>query len=441
MADFQNSFTGKDILSPLPSGAGLAKSQETMGDMLIAAEKTKYDIFQKNAADFQKAVNIDPVAVLGDINTQVQSKHIQDFNTKWAAIKQQSGDHLSDDQKVKMQSEKNVIIMEQNKMLSDTQQYMAAKDAMQKDGGRTLDADDFKKREANLFAGHGWDSSPLLPAKKDPDLYFGNDSHKLNFGATKNTVTKKNDDGTETTVNNVVHGTEQQGRNGVAAAIHTDDGLARGIIEKFQALKTTDPETYKKYLDTNNDGVLSPEEEKQATISGSNPILKWAQDNYWDKILKPPENDTSQKPETTKKTSNLDINIGGTKITAPGIKRDAVTIGTRTYSQPYSFGGQKFMNVSTQGATQIDADGTETKLDSGNMEGNLLHYDAARDILVFSNAASTKNPYLGSNDLVEVPADNLAGVNSLPIKIGDRMGTVGELRNSKTQTVVKKKAY
>jgi hypothetical protein len=455
MADFSNSFTGKDILSPLPSSAGLAKSQESMGDMMIAAEKTKNDVFQKNAADFQKAVNIDPVALLGDVATQAQSKLISDFNNTWGGILHQYGGILPEDQKIKMQSAKNAVIMQQYKLQSDMQQAFAAKDAIQKDTQGNLDHDDFQKRWDKFITTGTWEGGPLLPSSTDPDIYFSNDKNRADYGATDVSNTVKNPDGTISTVKSKIHGTEAQGRDLVAAHLHSDDGLARGWIEKFQGLKNTDPSTYNKYLDISGDGTVSPDEEKAASNANSNPILKWAQDNYWDKVIKAPETDKSQKPEpkTNQYSSSnwATVGIGHQNIHYNPTSARPATVGKMVSQNYHEFQGLPAVNISVKDNHGLDVltGGMINKIDKPvTFTAIPTGYDEDSDKYTFEITKNFQNIGIsgvegGKSVQVAIPRTSLQPELFNNLEVLDDKGNkvkVGQVAKAPTQ-VIKKKAY
>jgi hypothetical protein len=423
---FSNSFTGKGTGVLIPSGEGLQRAQENMSNMMISAEKLKLETFQKNQAEFLKNASIDPVFVLSESARELQGKMLDKFNTDWGKTMKDRGGTLSTDDKMQMAKEKNYILMEQQKMAGDMQRAMQDRDVVSKDIQGNLDREDFDKRWNNFIKTGTYDTSPLLPKEIDPDEYFNRTANKVN-GTPSNVTVTKTIGGIPVKETYQSSGSEQEGRERVKATLLGNDRIARGYIKKFHELKTSDPATYKKYLDTNNNGVISPTEE-----GATNPILQWAQDNYWHKAL---DVKLSQPTKIASgKTATAGISVGGTAFKTPGIQREGqLQYGDEKYIRPYSFGGQKLNNIPTQGGTLISSDGTSEKLENGTMEGNLLHYDAGKDVLLFSNASATNNPAMKSNDIVEVPASNLVDVDNLPIKIGDRMGTVGELRKGKTQ--------
>jgi hypothetical protein len=274
MTQFANSFTGKGIAPVLPSGEGLQHSQERMGDMLIAAEKTKYDIFQKNAEEFRKDVNIDPVALLSDSAMRVQSKYISDFNNKWGAIKHQNRDHLSEDQQVQMQSEKNVVIMHQQKMQSDMQQAMQEKEIVDKDAGRTFDGTEWYQKKWKPYIESGnWNSSPIPIKSKSIDEFLLKNplSNKITIEETP-----EEKGGYKGLASTKYSTDEVSAREHVKNVILSNDAYGKDAIQQF----LDQPEAIKKqyFVDKNKDGVISADE-----ATDINPIIKWAQDTKWQK--------------------------------------------------------------------------------------------------------------------------------------------------------------
>jgi hypothetical protein len=143
---FQNSFTGKGIATTLPSGEGLQRSQEKMSDLILGAEKLKYDTFKKNEEDFLKASNIDPVFILANSARETQSRMLDSFNTKWGKTMKERGGNLSTDDKIQMAKEKDFILMQQQKMQSDMQSLqLHEKMAMQ--SPNKWDAEELNRRK------------------------------------------------------------------------------------------------------------------------------------------------------------------------------------------------------------------------------------------------------------------------------------------------------
>jgi hypothetical protein len=386
-----------------------------MSDLILSAQKLKYDTYKKNEEEFLKTANIDPVFVLSTAARETQSKLLDQFNNKWGAVMKQKGGNLSTDDKVNMSKERDFIIMNQQKMQSDMTQAFAAKDAVSKDIQGNLDHQDFQRRWDSFISTGDWEQGPLLPSSVDPDEFFGKDVNKGNFGDTTVSKTVLNPDKTLTTKKFESTGTEQDGRNLVASYMHGNDRMARGWIEKFQQLKTTNPQEYKKYIE-----------------EGNNPILRWAQDNYWDKVLKTKEI-TEQKPVLTGKKGGIDIDLFGrhyANFQAGQQRNGSITYADKTYNNPIEFDGTaKISYVPTTGGIKLGARTSRNLTSKGNIEGYLKAYDPDGDKIII--AATGTDPNIDNGTLLEIPAGNLnkAEIDKIPIVVNGQTTNLGTLRN------------
>jgi hypothetical protein len=232
-------------------------------------------------------------------------------------------------------------------------------------------------------------------------------------------------------------GTEQEGRDKVKSDMLNSDRLARSYITKFQKLKEEDPETYKKYLDTDNNGVVSPQEER-ATTTASNPILQWAQDTYWHKAL---DMKLSQPSKNVVSTSGggFSFNFGGQKITSsPAVKRtDPVTYGGESYLNSYRFNKPiPIGNVPTKGGIRYSRSATHP-LGEGNVQGFIKDYLPDDDMVTIEVKKAYGAANVESGEFIAVPANSIPDVNSLPIIQEGQQTTIGALRESKPAPKVK----
>jgi hypothetical protein len=300
-------YTGREHGVKLPTGERINQGERSLSNFIARAEDIKYKAFKENEQEFLKASNIDPVFLISDKSQKVQSQLLDDFNKKWAGEYKRYQGNLPVDVKQQMQSEKNILLAIQQKMQSDMERAMVDRDIVSKDVAGNIDHEDANARWADYVTTGNYDISPLKPSAIDPDLQY---SRNINKGVgTKSTVTiTKKKDGVLVTEKKIASGTEEEGRKFVEADILGNPRLAQGYIKKFKALKTNDPETYVKYLDTDLSGTVDTSEEQAASTS-SNPIIKWAQDNYWDKKLILEDVEVT-KPETVKTTFDWELGVG-----------------------------------------------------------------------------------------------------------------------------------
>jgi hypothetical protein len=445
-----NSFTGKGIIAPLPSNEGVLKSQENMDNMLIGAQKLQYDTYKQNAEAFSKASNVPPEFVLADSAQKTQMGLINAFNQKWGKVFQQAGGNLSDEQKMQMTTDKNVLLMQQQQMKSSMEQALAAKDAIQKDVQGNLDHDDFNKRffgdpdikQPNGYLQTGvWDSSPLLPATKDPDEFFNNEQHQLKNGTDTDEFHTVTIGGVPQKYVTKANGTIQEGTDLATAYLHTDPGLARGVIKKFQALKETNPSLYNSLLDTNGDGKVDANE-AQAANTVSNPIMKWYQDTYG--------------PKTIKHGQTTPVNLGGnkgatkfdyTKTSATNNKNDSYATQEgfsakdatgKVFSLPgYQDIGQTKATTVSQNIKQIytkDTNGNEVlKPFNQSAKFDITGYSKDKDqLLITLDSETTGDGDYSKGDQLVVPASDFDDVLK---------NKYGIFRGQQTAPIAKKKAY
>ena len=444
LADY---FNGKNTATVLPSGEGLLKSQQGMDNMLLAVEQMKAEAYKRNSEEFQKASNIPPEFLLTDSAQKAQMGAINLFNQKWGKVYQQTGGNLSDAQKMQMNTDKNVVLMTQQKLQSDMTQAMAAKDAIQKDVQGNLDHSSFQKRWDDYTSTGNWDSSPLLPSAQDPDEFFNKASNKVN-GTPSNVTVTKSIGGVPYKETYQASGSEQEGRDMVKTTLLSNDRLARSYIEKFQQLKDTDPETYKKYLDTNKDGKVSPSEENAAKTA-SNPILQWAQDNYWHKALdmkltnpSKVSTGTGSQPSGADWSTIYDVN--GKKIPYKPNKGDVSTVAGSQNFHPFSDMklAERPISVKTNANIKVLTNGMMSKVPSKStvlFQATPTGYDQQHDRLIFNldkdfNNIGITGVTQGKGTQVSIPRQDITDptfYNNIEVlddsgkktKIGDLVGT------------------
>ena len=450
MATFSPSYfeAGKGSAVKLPELDLLEKSQQRAGDLAIKGAEMQLNKSLQDKDRFMKMLSIDPVAAISDQNMRQQAADLEKYNNTWAKKYVEGKGQLSTADEIQMASDKRMLQMKQEKMLSDQKQWEYANNVIDKDTRGYYDRDAFVNATkeyfdkgtlpSGLLQVAPQDIRPLLA--KDPNQSAFTQPMRLPITDTNGNVVGYQNGSTE------FKRSKQEAQEAIFDKLQHEPVL-KSVIKDFESQpENVQYEALKSY-DANGDHKIDPAEKQYAYQHmdlRDNPIVKWAM-NHPDYITASmganpavPKNIPQGKSGGSNAPS---LNIGGQTVKMlPGKQVDGqVTYGDKNYIRPYSFGAQKLGNVPTQNGTLISSDGTEEKLEPGTMEGNLLHYDPAKDVLIFSAASATNNPYLKSNDIVEVPASNLSGANDLPILINGKMGKVGDLR--KGIPPVKKKAY
>lgn len=430
-------YQGRNLTPVLKNDGGQAMGR--LSDAIIKAEETKYNAFKQNEKEFLANSKIDPVLLINDSNQRAQTKALSDFNNKWASEYKKYQGNLPTEIKQQMQSEKSVIIGQQQKMQADMARALQDRDIVSKDIAGNIDREDADKRWKDYILTGTYDTTPLKPNAIDPDAYL---SKRANKGTgTQGTITiTTNKDGKVITEKKVASATEDEARAMVEADMVSNPRLAMGYIKKFQALKTTDPETYIKYLDTTGDGKVDASEE-QASNSASNPIIKWAQDNYWQKRIDIQEAETT-KPQTTPSANKFGFTIswGGKNTAVPvGQKRKVgINYGGEVKNNLYSFGGSATLSdFPTDGASALYDTSKEPLQGGTNIAGQLVDYDADSDKLIIRTTTSNETLGLDPKQLVEIDANIVPDVNNLPIMVDGKQTTLGTLRGTKPKPTVK----
>jgi hypothetical protein len=415
-ANFNNSFTGKGIYQPLPSGENLQRAGERASDLILQAQKLKYDTFKKNEEEFLKTANIDPVFVLSQASRETQQRLLDQFNTNWGKKFQLYGGNLPTEEKVKMAKEKDFLMMEQAKMKGDMERAVTDRSIIAKDVRGEIDHTLWKEKWDNYMKTGEYDESPLLPAEVDPALFFNNYSNKLH--GTKSTISEKAPGEGGQMVEEVqeTSGTREEADEHIRASIAKNDGLARNVIKQFTDLKTSDPKKYQEYLN-----------------SSDNPVLKFAQDKYWKNTLVLGEKKRTTPPPATPSTKGKlseEIKIG----TGQTIKYEPPTagrgvFGNRNYDSYYQITEWPTQNINVPGATILEEDGTRTPVKT-TVAVRLTGYDANTDEFTFIAESNYDGNYGKGNNIAMKGSEVPAEFNNIKVVYKGKPTTIAEIKAS-----------
>jgi len=277
-------YTGRNLTPEFKSDGGKAMSR--LSDFITRAEEIKYKAFKDNENWLLQTENVDPVVFATAAGQKAQSDGMDTFNEIVGGVLKEAGGigNLSHDAKSKIQLAKNVLLGEQQKILSAQTRAFADKEAISKDIRGEYDYDNWKERWDTYLTTGEYDETPLEVSALDPDAWYSTSANKVK-GTPSNEPTERNVGGTDFVEWTKTSATPEEGAAKVEADAGMNRRLAKGFLLKFQGLKKTDPETYKKYLDVNKDNVVDSNEERAATQAKSNPILQWAKDTYGPKAV------------------------------------------------------------------------------------------------------------------------------------------------------------
>ncbi len=448
MQQFQHTFTGKDTAVILPSGERLDKAQENMSKLITDAEKIKLEEFKKNEEWLVKASTVDMKALISAGATATQTKFYDKFINDTTAIVKQAGGlgKLNADQKIAIARARKFYDAEQNKLLGDQKKYEMAEQIAMKDP--KYDYVRFLKENGASFALTGTYNNAPIPLKaKSLGAFF--DKNKVTGTPTPAiTQYRTNELGKKEQKDFVYRATDKEARDYVANNILNDPQLLEGAFEEFSALPESEQWKYFSTYDTDKSGTLSEQEKSFIPDSQSkdinNPILKYAQDKYFEQVRVPEDSAWRQAlPPSKGKGGGFSINIGGADlIVSPAVKRDMpVTYGDKMYSDSYAFGGNTTLsNLPTLGGIRYK--GTATRdMKAGNITGKLKDYIPSEDLIIIE--AATGIPELGvePKGLVGIPARQIEGADNLPIIVNGKQSNIGALKGGISSTPVKKKAY
>lgn len=419
MANFTNTFTGKGTGVVLPSGEGVQRAQHNLNDLVTRAEEMKYKTYRENRDQFIKNSNIDPVFVLSDAGRKYITQRIGDFNKRWGKRFQESGGNLSDKDLLDMQTDKNLIIADQQNQKAQMERFIQHRDLVSKNPDKF---DDKAFAEATrAYMETGVYDQPL-PAWRPIDFgaYARQVAEKKAFIYDEKPVDVGGGMMSQESWN-MPQGTEGRFLVGLLGQNPQAD------VDFFSRWDKADKEYYFKLADANKDNKTSPDEEKNA-------IALWAKDEFGD-VRMSKSSIAKGKP---KQASDNTVNIAGgqIKMNPGGMREGSIPYGGNVYNRPFAFNNPSaIINVPVSGGMRLKGTTTTPLVkDKGSIRAQILEYDPDKDVLVVRSIASNNALGLESQDVLEVPAKNVQGVDNIPIVIDGRKTTISELRQGRTQS-------
>lgn len=205
---------------------------------------------------------------------------------------------------------------------------------------------------------------------------------------------------------------------------------ARADVEnRFSSLPVEEQQQFLE--DTNNDNKLD------ASDIDDNALLRWA---YQDPLMR-------QAAIGFDEYAPSKVTPKAPKEEAPAKKRPSpINYGGITRNNLYSFGGVAVKDVPTAGGT-ILLDNRTSPITKGttpggsNVSGDLLDYDKDSDKVVIRVSTGVPDLRIDSKALIEVPADNIPGINDKKVMYDGKLTTIGELRGKTQAPAPKKKVY
>ena len=420
-----------------PIGDKTLQAQERMNETILEANKFKYTERKKEEAEFLKGIEVTPEVLLSAKMREQQATKIQEFNKIWSpAIKK---GYLTMEEKTRMATDRAILEGWQKDQLGKLGMWKQMNDAVTANP-LELDSVEMQEITRKLFEeGELTVTRPPVRAKNVAN-YLKQYSSKITDEFPSEPILENRGGTTfrRTQTTNIKSDQIQQKIE--EALLSGNEGVLKGLVEDFDRYNPTESDKAKWLVDIDQSGSIDTEERQ-------NGILKWAKQHppYQQMaITKSSDWMPVSKPSGTGTASNS-VTLGGTPVKInPGYQRAGdVPYGSTIYTRPYSFGSSTaLVNVPVSGGRKHRGTITSKLIsDKGSIRAQLLEYDPDKDVLIVRSVASNNALGLDSQDVIEIPASNLQGVDDIPILIDGRKGTIGELRANKAtpQTTTIKK--
>jgi hypothetical protein len=425
--NFNTSFTGKNTGIELPSSQGVQRAQEGLSQMVLDAEKLRYSVYERNRNEFLKNANIDPVFVLSDSARKYTQQRINDFNKTWGKRAQETNYNFSDEDRLNMQTHKNLIMAEQQDQLQQYELFKQHRDLVAKNPNRydtekfALSADEYMK------TGRYDQTMPMLRS-----IPFGS------FIREQASKVKGEYNAVQTVRGNqVAIATKniQDIPKFIEQNLFVNDQATMGMLEDWDK----EPDKSKWLIDADHNNKIDPTEQK-------NGIVEWAKQFYAkDADVTSYSPWKSVKGTGTKATSEP-VEVAGAQVKIfPGKRATNRTYGDQTYSdKSFGFGGNTMLyGIPTKGGKTLEGDYED--VEKGSINGRLVLYDPIKHVFVMEVGAGSESADLKSRVLLEIPESNIQDYQNIPLQLEDGSNiTVDAYRKPSaetmaTPTVVKKK--
>jgi hypothetical protein len=409
MPQFQHTFTGKDTGVEIQPLDRLERSGKRMGDYLTQAEELKYKKFQEDKDWYLKQTKLSPTAYISRKNTEAQAELYDKYVNDAAAIVKKAGGfgNLGFEAQNELQRARMEMDTAQAKMNSDLERFKMDKQVMDRDNGRTLNTDDWKRRQEEYFKTGVYSEEPLRYARKSIDLYLA--SHPVRGQGY--TVSREYPGNANKEVPYEVSGRKEDAVPVVVGFALSDPGYQEEAKEEWNSLNETEKAAY---FDPNNELT------KYYTSLGiDNPVLMNYAEKHWKRGIQENPGTPSFKDRSAGKKSTFDWNIG----IGSGHNRNADFETLKDVSQVTLFGKRTypdFINLGSVNQTPTEAQPIdeiisyesgspkrvkEVKGDkiSDSVRFNIVGYSKSDDVIVVKIADD--GDYFRAGDVVALPAD------------------------------------
>ena len=367
---FSNSFTGKESAVKLEGGG--TQAQQGLNQMVIAAEELRYKVYEKNRNEFLQNANIDPVFVLSDSARKYQFERINDFNKVWGKRAQETNYNFSDQDKLNMQTHKNLIMAEQQDQLQQYETWKQHRDLIQRDQGENLSIEEFSEATDEMMKGGRYDltTPPLRPL--DFGDYIESEARKLQA---KEEMTMRGIGGGKAIPEYYTLPAGEESRF-IAAKLAENPRARKDFFNKWNE---ADKEKWFRLADENKDNQYSPEEKKNA-------MLLWAVDTYGKRARPLMRGTPSTIPglrrgaDTTGFDKKLPVSATNNKNSTYDV--GGINFGSIPFTTFYSLGGESGPARTQQIQIYVDTDTGEEKNFNSAASFTVVGYSADKDMVI-----------------------------------------------------------
>ena len=430
MPQFQHIYDGKNEAVNLPSGERLDRAQQNMSQMILNADKMRLDAFKANEEWFLKTTDVPIESFLSSANTEAQAKMLDEYNKSAVSIVKSRGgmDKLTMQDKLELTKGRQMLESEQQRMLGDLEKYKTAKAVVDKNPDY-YDQREFNAIVAQTYMKDGKYPDIEIPIKEKP-LELALDNNKVNGTVTQDYRYYTNPNGQKVKQATIVGATEEESRSHVRAMVLSSPQYQKYIFNKFSKLSDKDK---LRYLDTDNSGTIDANERDMAVKSfeAGNPLLKWAEDNYWQLARTTRDGgESGATPPSSSTTGDMRTFKYGT---------GSPTKYYPTESVPWSFGDKEMPNYHPfpQFETYLlPIDDISVRLKNGSTEKIVnktlklipTGYDESTDEFTFNVTAHYKSRgTAGNGDQISIKRNDLppefgaieVKISGKPVKISD----------------------
>lgn len=348
MATFSPNYfeAGKGSAVKLPELDSMEKSQQRAGDLAIKGAEMQLNKTLQDKDRFMKMLAIDPVAAISDKNMTQQAADLENYNNTWAGKYVQNKGQLSAADEIQMASDKRMLQMKQEKMLSDQKQWEYANNVITRDTRGYYDKQNFQNASQEYFKTGVLPANMLDVAPQSMTAWLRTQSKSLPTTTVPRPAINANGKPTGQMIDD--HVIDKKDAQNLIFEGLSDEAKQKQMLSDYSAWEKTASQKeindlFKGY-DRNNDGVVDPQERQYAHAHmnlQSNPYVQWAMNNpaYLENAMGTKEG-ASKNPFQPRAQVNLSsdwttIMDGTKKVSYPVPTAAPAALGDKLSSQQY----------------------------------------------------------------------------------------------------------